>query len=298
MSEKRGLGRGLSALLGEEPAAPVAAPDADAATPAKGSRVVAIDQIYPGWFQPRRNFDEDEMNALVESVAAQGILQPLLVRPHPKFAGAFEILAGERRWRAAQRAHLHEVPVLVKEIGDREALEIALVENIQRSDLNAIEEAQGFKRLIDEFGHTQEALATALGKSRSHIANLLRLLTLPDEIKAMVADGRLSMGHARALVGLAAEPALALAQAIVRDDLSVRAAERAAKPTEETQFLTRKGRGGRKRDANIVALERELSAALGLKVEIAFDGTRGALTIRYDSLDQLDDVLKKLRIGF
>jgi ParB family chromosome partitioning protein len=287
MSEKRGLGRGLSALLGEEPAAPVAAPDADAATPAKGSRVVPIDQIYPGWFQPRRNFDEDQMNALVESVA-----------PHPKCAGASEIPAGERRWRAAQRAHLHEVPVLVKEIGDREALEIALVENIQRSDLNAIEEAQGFKRLIDEFGHTQEALATALGKSRSHIANLLRLLTLPDEIKAMVADGRLSMGHARALVGLAAEPALALAQAIVRDDLSVRAAERAAKPAEETQFVTRKGRGGRKRDANIVALERELSAALGLKVEIAFDGTRGALTIRYDSLDQLDDVLKKLRIGF
>lgn len=297
MTEKRGLGRGLSALLGEEPAAP----EPDAAAPAKNSRTVSIDQIYPGWFQPRRNFDETEMNALVESVAAQGILQPLLVRPHPKFAGAFEILAGERRWRAAQRAQLHEVPVLVKDIGDREALEIALVENIQRSDLNAIEEAQGYKRLIDEFGHTQEALATALGKSRSHIANLLRLLTLPDEIKAMVADGRLSMGHARALVGLAAEPALALAQAIVHDDLSVRAAERAAKPPEESgeaQFVTRKGRGGRKRDANIVALERELSAALGLKVEIAFDGTRGALTIRYDSLDQLDDVLKKLRIGF
>ena len=291
MSEKRGLGRGLSALLGEDPTAS----DREAMAPAKGTRNVPIDQIYPGWFQPRRNFDETEMNALVESIAAQGILQPLLVRPHPKFAGAYEILAGERRWRAAQRAHLHDVPVLVKEIGDREALEIALVENIQRSDLNAIEEAQGYKRLINEFGHTQEALATALGKSRSHIANLLRLLTLPDEIKAMVADGRLSMGHARALIGLAAEPALALAQTIVRDDLSVRATERAAKPPEEAQFVTRKARGGRKRDANIVALERELSEALGLKVEIAFDGMRGALTIRYGSLDQLDGVLAKLR---
>ena len=291
MSEKRGLGRGLSALLGEDPTAP----ERDAATPAKGARVVAIDQIYPGWFQPRRNFDETAMTSLVESIVAQGVLQPLLVRPHPKFAGAFEILAGERRWRAAQRAHLHEVPVVVKEIGDREALEIALVENIQRSDLNAIEEAQGYKRLIDEFGHTQEALATSLGKSRSHIANLLRLLTLPEEIKAMVADGRLSMGHARALVGLAAEPALALALAIVRDDLNVRETERAAKPPEEAQFVTQKARGGRRRDANIVALERELSEALGLKVEIAFDGKRGALTIRYASLDQLDGVLNRLR---
>ncbi|HEV2264259.1 MAG TPA: ParB/RepB/Spo0J family partition protein [Stellaceae bacterium] len=291
MIEKRGLGRGLSALLGED----ASAPERDAAAPAKGTRTVAIDQIYPGWFQPRRNFDESELSALVESIVAQGILQPLLVRPHPKFAGAFEILAGERRWRAAQRAHLHEVPVLVKEIGDREALEIALVENIQRSDLNAIEEAQGYKRLIDEFGHTQEALATALGKSRSHIANLLRLLMLPQEIKDMVADGRLSMGHARALVGLEAEKALALAQTIVRDGLSVREAERAAKPPEETQFVTSKPRGGRRRDANIVALERELSEALGLKVEIAFDGKRGALTIRYASLDQLDDVLNKLR---
>ncbi|MDE2227605.1 MAG: ParB/RepB/Spo0J family partition protein [Alphaproteobacteria bacterium] len=291
MSEKRGLGRGLSALLGED----ANVPEREATAPAKGARTVPIDQIYPGWFQPRRNFDETEMNALVESIAAQGILQPLLVRPHPKFAGAFEILAGERRWRAAQRAQLHDVPVIVKEIGDREALEIALVENIQRSDLNAIEEAQGYRRLIDEFGHTQEALATALGKSRSHIANLLRLLTLPQEIKDMVADGRLSMGHARALVGLAAEPALALATAIVRDDLNVRQAERAAKPREQAEFVTRKGRAKRQRDANIVALERELSAALGLMVEIAFDGKGGALTIRYASLDQLDDVLKKLR---
>lgn len=291
MIEKRGLGRGLSALLGED----AAAPERETAAPAKGTRTVPIDQIYPGWFQPRRNFDETELSALVESIVAQGILQPLLVRPHPKFTGAFEILAGERRWRAAQRAHLHEVPVLVKEISDREALEIALVENIQRSDLNAIEEAQGFKRLIDEFGHTQEALATALGKSRSHIANLLRLLTLPQEIKDMVADGRLSMGHARALVGLDAEKALALAQTIVRDGLSVRETERAAKPPEETQFVTHKPRGGRRRDANIVALERDLSETLGLKVEIAFDGKRGALTIRYASLDQLDDVLNKLR---
>lgn len=289
MSEKRGLGRGLSALLGEE-----AASSERVAASAKGARTVPIDQIYPGRFQPRRNFDEAALNALVESIMAQGILQPLLVRPHPEFVGAFEILAGERRWRAAQRARLHEVPVLVKDISDREALEIALVENIQRTDLNAIEEAQGYKRLIEEFGHTQEALAAALGKSRSHIANLLRLLTLPDEIKAMVVDGRLNMGHARALVGLETAAAVALAQTIVDDELSVRQAERAAKPPEQKEFVA-KNRGRRARDANIVALEHELSEMLGLKVEIAFDGTRGTLTIRYGSLDQLDDVLTKLR---
>jgi ParB family transcriptional regulator, chromosome partitioning protein len=286
---KRSLGRGLSALLGEE------ALSEKESAPQKGTRSVAIDQIHPGRLQPRQNFDDDAMKSLVDSVIAQGILQPLLVRPHPEFAGAFEILAGERRWRAAQKARLHEVPVVVREIGDREALEIALVENVQRSDLNPIEEAQGYKRLIDEFAHTQEELAKALGKSRSHIANLLRLINLPVEVKAMLAAGRLSMGHARAI--LASDDPLDLARRVVAEDLSVRQTERAAKP-EAVEFETHphgKHKRKRKADANVAALERELSHALGLQVKITFDGKGGHLSIRYKSLDQLDGVLKKLR---
>jgi len=286
---KRNLGRGLSALLGEDETA--AAPSA-----AKGaaSRTLRVDQLHPGRFQPRQNFSEDEMKALVESVVAQGILQPLLVRPHPEIAGAFEILAGERRWRAAQRARLHDVPVLVKEIADREALEIALVENIQRQDLTPLEEALGYKRLIDEFGRSHEALATALGKSRSHVANMLRLLTLPDEVKAMLADGRLTMGHARTLVG--ATDALERAREIVRDGLSVREAERRAKPGARGGATTGKDASkAKRRSPDIVSLERELANLLGLKTELAYDGSSGTLTIHYKSLDQLDDVLKKLR---
>ena len=285
---KRNLGRGLSALLGEE-----AAPEKGGG-PHKGARTVAIDQIHPGRFQPRQTFDDDSMKSLVDSVIAQGILQPLLVRPHPEFAGAFEILAGERRWRAAQKARLHEVPVVVREIGDREALEIALVENVQRADLNPIEEAQGYKRLIDEFNHTQEELAKALGKSRSHIANLLRLINLPAELKAMLASGKLTMGHARAL--LAADDPLALAKRVVAEDLSVRQTERLAKPGAiEFEAHPRGKHKKKKGDANIAALERELSHALGLQVKLAFDGKGGTLVIRYKSLDQLDGVLKKLR---
>ena len=182
-----------------------------------------IDQLHPGRFQPRKNFDEASLASLVESVIAQGILQPLLVRPSPDKPGSFEILAGERRWRAAQRARLHEVPVVVRELGDREALEIALVENIQRQDLTPLEEATGYQRLIDEFQHTQEALATALGKSRSHLANMLRLLTLPAAVQALLAGGRISAGHARALI-MAKDP-VALAKRIVAEELSVRETE-------------------------------------------------------------------------
>jgi ParB family chromosome partitioning protein len=283
-TKKRGLGRGLSALLGEERAPPEPG--------AKPGRSLRIDQLHPGRFQPRKNFDEASLASLVESVIAQGILQPLLVRPSPDKPGSFEILAGERRWRAAQRARLHEVPVVVRELGDREALEIALVENIQRQDLTPLEEATGYQRLIDEFQHTQEALATALGKSRSHLANMLRLLTLPAAVQALLAGGRISAGHARALI-MAKDP-VALAKRIVAEELSVRETEALAKAEHKSAGTAKKKTAARK-SAEIISLEHELARLLGLKVAIAFNGKGGTMSIRYRSLDQLDEILKKLR---
>jgi ParB family transcriptional regulator, chromosome partitioning protein len=277
-AKKRGLGRGLSALLGEDKAPPEPG--------ARGEMRLRIDQIHPGRFQPRKNFDDENMKTLVDSVIAQGILQPILVRPYPGKPGAFEILAGERRWRAAQKARLHEVPAVLRDLGDREALEIALVENIQRQDLTPIEEAFGYKRLIDEFKHTQDALASALGKSRSHVANTLRLLNLPAPVQQMLGDGRLSAGHARALV-TARDPA-ALARKIIEQEMNVRQAE----------GLVKTERGGKKiirKNPDTLAIERELSRNLGLKVSIAHGSRGGTLSIRYLSLDQLDEVLKKLR---
>lgn len=280
--KKRGLGRGLSALFGEE-SAPT--------EPARGVKTVPIEHLHPGKYQPRRRFDEETLKSLVESVQKQGILQPLLVRPHAGRSNEYEILAGERRWRAAQLASLRDVPVLVREIADREALEIALVENVQREDLTPLEEAAAYQRLIDEFGHTQEALAQAIGKSRSHIANTLRLLGLPAEVRQMLEDGRLTAGHARAL--LTADDPLALAHAIVKSGLSVRQTEALAKGAQPS--AAGKSRTPARRDADIVALERELATSLGLKVSIAFDGKAGTLTFAYKSLDQLDEVLRRLR---
>jgi ParB family transcriptional regulator, chromosome partitioning protein len=278
----RGLGRGLSALLGDGEVAP------------KNLRHIATELLQPGRFQPRRHFDEESLEALADSVRAQGILQPILVRRNPEDPNTYEILAGERRWRAAQVAQLHEVPVLVRELGDREASEIALVENIQRQDLNSIEEAQGYRRLIEEFGHTQEALATALGKSRSHIANTMRLLNLPDEIQTMIADGRLTAGHARALV--TARDPLEIAREIVTHGLSVRQTEGYVRD----QDMSRAGKAARKqsdepKDPNAAALEQLLTQTLGLKVTIRAEKDGGTLSIHYKTLDQLDTVLAKLR---
>ncbi len=283
----RGLGRGLSALLGDEAeAAPKAPP-----------RSLPTELLQPGRFQPRRNFDEESLKALAESVKAQGILQPILVRRNPDNPSTYEILAGERRWRAAQVAQLHEVPVLIRELGDREASEIALVENIQRQDLNAIEEAQGYQRLIQEFGHTQEAVAQALGKSRSHIANTLRLLNLPDEIQSMIADGRLTAGHARALI--TARDPLEVAKEVLSQGLSVRQTEGYVR--HETD-APRQAKGESKKpdghkDPNVTALEQELTLMLGLTVMITpeKDGASGTLAIHYLTLEQLDGVLKRLR---
>jgi len=284
---RRGLGRGLSALLGEENGE-------GAAEPPRGTRAVPVELIHPGRYQPRRNFDPEAQQALVESIKAQGILQPLLVRKHPELDGHFELVAGERRWRAAQAAQLHEVPVLLRELGDREVLEIALVENVQRQDLNPLEEAEAYRRLMDEFQHTQEDLARAVGKSRSHIANLLRLLALPDEIREFVSDGRLTAGHARALIGM--ENAGDVARRIVKSGMSVRQVEKLAQAVQRRskEKLDKPASLAGPRDPDVTVLERELTQLLGLRVQIVFTGQGGILSVHYKTLEQLDDVLRRL----
>jgi ParB family transcriptional regulator, chromosome partitioning protein len=288
--QRRGLGRGLSALLGEEtPPTP----------PPAGIKTVPIERLHPGRFQPRRHFDEPALDALAQSIAAQGVLQPLVVRPHPSRADDFEIFAGERRWRAAQRAKLHELPVVVRPVGDRDALEFALVENVQREDLNALEEAEGYQRLLAEFAYTQEELAQRVGKSRSHVANMIRLLALPEEVKALVTSGVLSAGHARALLGVA--DAVALARNAVQYGMSVRQVEAAAHAKAHPAGLAVTTPAPR--DPNIAAFEKELGMALGMKIAIRAkdagpDGWRGGgeLTIHYRTLDQLDDLVRRLRV--
>jgi ParB family transcriptional regulator, chromosome partitioning protein len=284
----RGLGRGLSALFGDEEA-PATAPQKQ-----DSQRSLPIEQLKPGRFQPRRHFDAENLDALTQSVREKGILQPILVRRDPSEPNRYEILAGERRWRAAQAARLHEIPVIIREMDDRGASEIALIENIQRQDLNAIEEGEGYRRLIEEFGHTQEELGRALGKSRSHIANTMRLLSLPDEVKTMIAEGRLSAGHARALV--TARDPLTLARRIEQEGLSVRGIEAALR--EEKAPKLKLVKLPRHKDANVDALEKQLTLLLGLKVTIDGDvNGSGSLSIHYRTLDQLDEVLKKLRAG-
>jgi ParB family transcriptional regulator, chromosome partitioning protein len=282
------LGRGLSALLGDdrEPAPP------GAATMLAGSHPVPIEHLHRNRFQPRRNFDPAQIEALAASIRAQGVLQPLLVRPHPERAGEYEILAGERRWRAAQAAQLTEVPVLVRDIANREALEIALVENVQRQDLNAVEEAHGYQRLITEFGHTQEEIARVTGKSRPHITNTLRLLNLPDEVLALVEEGKLSPGHVRPLIGHAG--AIAIAQEAVRRDLSVRQVE--ARMRAGDKAVPPQGRvAAPESDVNLRALEQEFENLTGMKTQISGDGRRGTVVFSYSDLDQIDALRTRLR---
>jgi ParB family chromosome partitioning protein len=285
----RGLGRGLSALFGEEKEPAVATPT----VAPKDQRSLATESLHPSRFQPRRHFDDDAMTALADSVRSKGILQPILVRRSPDDPNSYEILAGERRWRAAQAAQLHEVPVIIRDISDREASEIALVENIQRQDLNPIEEGEGYRRLVEEFGHTQEVLAQALGKSRSHIANTMRLLVLPDDVKAMIAAGALTAGHARALI--TARDPVALARQIVEQGLSVRQIEAALRAERDGPIRSESKPKFIAKDANVAALEKELTQALGFKVMIETGGEGGTLSIHYRTLDQLDELLKKLR---
>jgi ParB family chromosome partitioning protein len=280
-----GLGRGLSALL-EEARVP------DNAN-APGVARLAIADIAANPRQPRRTFTPDAMEELIASVRAHGVLQPILVRPVD--GGRYEIIAGERRWRAAQAAGLHEMPAVVRALDDRAAFEIALIENIQRSDLNAIEEARGYRRLIDDFGHTQAVLAGIVGKSRSHVTNLLRLLELPESVQAMVEDGRLAMGHARALAG--SPDAEALARRAVAEGLSVRAVEQLVagreKPAPRHALSATTTASN---DPNIDALEVQIAESLGMPVALAVaqGGESGSITIRFASLDQLDWLCAKL----
>lgn len=296
-TRRKGLGRGLSALLGDDEA-PVVQESTAVEPSNRPTKMVPIEFITANPKQPRKRFDDAAIDGLVESVKEKGILQPILVRPHPTEANHFEIVAGERRWRAAQRAKLHEVPVLVRDLSDRDTLEIALVENIHREDLTPLEEAEGYQRLIDEFSHTQEALANAVGKSRSHIANMLRLLALPEEVKSMVDDGLLTAGHARALLGV--PNAEDLAHIVVKKELSVRQTEKLAQNAKHGTVdatVDKIAKAVDRRDADTIALERSLSDNLGLKVELKGAGESGSVTIHYKSLDQLDGLLEKLNGG-
>jgi ParB family chromosome partitioning protein len=262
---------------------------------ATGVRLLPVTAMAPHPGQPRRHFDEAALDDLAASIALRGLIQPIVVRPHGK---EYQIVAGERRWRAAQRARLHEVPVLVRELNDAETMEIALVENIQRQDLNAIEEADAYRKLIDEFGHTQDALAKLVHKSRSHIANLLRLLDLPAPVQQLVVTQQLSMGHARAIIG-APDPE-ALADRVIAKGLSVRETERLARDAKPQPLGGTQPRGSRSSgdasggDADILALEQQLGDALGLNVRIAHGDKGGTLTISYSTLDQLDMVCQRL----
>ena len=298
--KKKGLGRGLSALLGESGLTPDQLEAVQSSNGAKAAAktlpVAAVSALMPGRFQPRRQFDEDSLAELAESVRTKGMLQPILVRPHPEEVGMFEIIAGERRWRAAQRALLHEVPIVVRDFTDQEAAEVALVENLQRQDLTPLEEAEGYNRLLHEFKHTQEELARALGKSRSHVTNMLRLLTLPDSVQLLLEDGKLSAGHARALVA-SADPAKA-AQQVVERGLSVRQTEALVAETGKAKpQAKRAAKASGNADADLAALERDLTESLGLKVSLKSNGQGGELIVQYRTLEQLDDLLTKLGGG-
>jgi ParB family chromosome partitioning protein len=290
-ARKRGLGRGLSALLGEESTSR----DDGGATGPGNSRPVStmpVEMLRPSPLQPRKHFDDEAFAALVESVKEKGVLQPLLVRRDPKDEKRYEIVAGERRWRAAQQARQHDVPVLVKELNDRDALEIALVENLQREDLTPLEEAEAYRRLMTEFGHNQEALARAVGKSRSHVANMMRLLGLPASVRRMLDEGQITAGHARSLINAKDPEALALE--IHRRGLNVRQAEDLSRKSNSAGTTTTGATAPP--DPNIVALEHDLTEATGLKVGVRTKASgAGSLTIRFDSPEQLDDVIRRLK---
>lgn len=276
-AEKRGgLGRGLSALMAD-----VALEQQTNSAQVGPVMSLPVESLVPNPDQPRRHFDETALAELAASIREKGVIQPLVVRAKGE---SYEIVAGERRWRAAQRAQVHELPVVVREFTDTEVLEIAIIENVQRADLNAVEEAQGYRALIERFGHTQEKLAEVLGKSRSYIANLLRLLNLPDDVQSLVRDGKLSAGHARALI--TADDAGALARKVVAEGLSVRQVEALTKRPAGADKPKPRPKG---KDSDTQALENDLSAALGMKVSIEYDGGgKGRVTVAYKNMDQLD----------
>jgi ParB family chromosome partitioning protein len=286
-----GLGRGLQALLGEA-AVPSASAEAPAGRPG-GVREIEIGRIRPNPEQPRVQFTEEAIEELADSISQRGVLQPILLRPHGE---GFEIVAGERRWRAAQRARLHTIPALVREIDDSSAAEIALIENIQREDLNAIEEAEGYRQLIQKHAHTQDGVAKLVHKSRSHVANLLRLLDLPEFVRQSLVRGDITMGHARA-VATAPDPE-ELTKEIIAKGLSVRQAEdhaRKVKPGAGHDIARGSARNYKQpADADLLALQRQLGDMLGLKVDVAHNGKKGTVTLHYSSLDQLDMICQRL----
>lgn len=283
--QKSRLGRGLASLIGE----PVLAEEK---LPPEGEqRLVAIDQVRGGKLNPRKEFREDELAELAESIRQKGLVQPIVVRADGS-AGVYEIVAGERRWRAAQRAGLHMVPVIVRDLNDQEVLELGIIENVQRADLNAIEEASGYRDLIERFGYTQDRLAEVIGKSRSHLANTLRLLKLPESVQMQVQRGSLTAGHARALIGR--DDAEGLAQRIIDNGLNVREVEALVQSAGATE-VSAHTRRGREKDADTRAFEKELSDVLGLRVEIKRgSGESGLLTIKYGNYDQLEYIRLRL----
>ena len=286
---QRGLGRGLSALMAD--IEPTVTEVSSGVGVIRGATLVPIEKIHPNPNQPRRHFDADDLSDLAESIRSKGIIQPLVVRAHPNKAGGFEIVAGERRWRASQMVPLHNLPVVVRELSDRDVLEIAIIENIQRTDLNPIEEAIGYRQLMDKFGHTQEQIALALGKSRPHIANNLRLLGLPEDVQTLLVTGKISSGHARALV--TASNASELARIVVSRGLSVRQVEKLMRDPSTPNKL---GAARSTKDADTRALEGDLSAALKMSVRIAHNTGQegGFITIKYQDLEQLDELCKHL----
>lgn len=289
--KNRGLGRGLSALMADVNSDQTVSAGQAAAAPRRPDLLVPIEQVVPNPDQPRRTFTPDQLEELAQSVKEKGIIQPLIVR---RKGENYEIVAGERRWRAAQMAKLHEIPVLLREYDDTEVLEVAIIENIQRADLNPVEEAAGYRQLMERFGHTQEKLAEALGKSRSYIANLLRLLNLPEDVQEMLRDGKLSAGHARALI--TSENPSVLAARVVAGGLSVRETEKLANEGKAETKPAKSAPKSADKDADTRALEGDLSAALGMKVGITHQaGTEGGtLSIRYQNLEQLDELCRVL----
>ena len=278
------LGRGLASLIGDMGAETNAPPE----RPRAGQRRVAIEFLHPNPRNPRRHFAAAELEELAASIKERGVIQPIAVRPAPGATGMFEIIAGERRWRAAQRAGIHDVPVVVLEVSDAEALELAIIENVQREDLNALEEAAGYQALGDEFKYSQDDIAKVVGKSRSHVTNMLRLLKLPESVQAYIRRGELSAGHARALIG---HPnAEALARDIVARGLNVRQVEMLVRE----QPASRAPRKPIAKDADTAALEKRLADALGLKVTIDHKGEHGSVHIAYRDLDQLDEIVRRL----
>ena len=300
-TERRGLGRGLSALMADINVLPNQAGTASEAVSGRQVEVIPIEQLHPNPNQPRRQFTDADLQDLASSIREKGVLQPLIARPMADRSGHYEIVAGERRWRASQIAQIHEVPVLVRSLDDTEVLEVAIIENIQRADLNPIEEAMAFRQLMERFGHTQERLAEALSKSRSYIANLLRLLNLPSGVQDLVVGGQISAGHARALI--TADDPQALAQQVVAKGLSVRETEELARSASGKAAPKRSGAAGRSGggeiDADTLALQRDLSANLGMGVTIQHEpmSERGLLTVRYNTLDDLDFLCQALSLA-